>query len=776
MGKSPRLKRLSLLAILVTGIAFCSCKDDVFSPEKVKATYQDKFPVKDIDPDMDWKLTNQISVTVSVYEDYGVDYTVRIYTENPLDETSGAKLLAEGVANNEIQFQTIIDCPSALQMLYAARYDAKGRAAVKPVDITSGNLTATFGWEPTAPSSRAASTTTRAYDATGVDCPYTEKDIKEMLGKATEYTADLVIKEGSIFKISGDYKGSLTFSNSGNRPESSIILIIAPHGKWTVPQGTTIPSGVRLIVAGKGEVKLSEGGEWSPALIFKDNSSLVILGTPKYEIDDDEEEGDVDVDDEGEIKGDDGKSWIQFLNTGLIYNRGEIKVAGIKNTGSTLYNYGELDLDVLVGNQLTVNHGSIATDYIGSNNGEPQIIENYCIIDVEETCNIKKLIMGPSSYLECDNFYPGDGMPTITLEHGSFIKVEEKAKFSCHIVGPSAKNEYALLRIEKQITDASGGSCNGMIYFEVEKEVPYIFKEFITRGDKKAVICGKGKAPAYIPAGNCSGLGNTPSDEPDPQPEGLQTYTYVFEDNFPLVGDYDFNDVVLDVTVDYDRGLDNKITTTRIDVKLAAAGASKTLGAGLRIVGNDAQAAIGNISIEGADKDRFQSTLSGSMFSNGIESDQTIPLFGNAHGVFGVPAGTLVNTGRETAPIYTCQIKIEQKNNYQRETPVITKDNLDFFIAYKYRTMEQRVEVHLYEFWGYGATAAGTIQKENLDLAGNNTWAICVPNFSYPKENINISDQKDESDSAYPLFLDWARNRDVNQDWYMHPNKANVYR
>ena len=46
------------------------------------------------------------------------------------------------------------------------------------------------------------------------------------------------------------------------------------------------------------------------------------------------------------------------------------------------------------------------------------------------------------------------------------------------------------------------------------------------------------------------------------------------------------------------------------------------------------------------------------------------------------------------------------------------------------------MEVHLYEFWGYGATAAGTIQQENLDLAGNNTWAICVPyGFRYPIGN-----------------------------------------
>lgn len=50
MGRNTRNSRLTLLVIFLTSIAFYSCKDDVFSPEKVKATYQDKFPVKDIDP------------------------------------------------------------------------------------------------------------------------------------------------------------------------------------------------------------------------------------------------------------------------------------------------------------------------------------------------------------------------------------------------------------------------------------------------------------------------------------------------------------------------------------------------------------------------------------------------------------------------------------------------------------------------------------------------------------------------------------------------------
>ena len=109
-------------------------------------------------------------------------------------------------------------------------------------------------------------------------------------------------------------------------------------------------------------------------------------------------------------------------------------------------------------------------------------------------------------------------------------------------------------------------------------------------------------------------------------------------------------------------------------------------------------------------------------------------------------------------------------------SPVISKDNLDFFIAYKFRSMQQRMEVHLYEFWDYGATKGGTVQKENLDLAGNNTWAICVPNFRYPRESINISTLKGD-DCAYPKFLDWAQNRTPDTEkWHLDPNEKNVYR
>ena len=53
MGENTLYKRFLPLVILTVGILLQGCKDDVFNPEKVKAAYQDRFPVKNIDPAME---------------------------------------------------------------------------------------------------------------------------------------------------------------------------------------------------------------------------------------------------------------------------------------------------------------------------------------------------------------------------------------------------------------------------------------------------------------------------------------------------------------------------------------------------------------------------------------------------------------------------------------------------------------------------------------------------------------------------------------------------
>jgi LruC domain-containing protein len=99
--------------------------------------------------------------------------------------------------------------------------------------------------------------------------------------------------------------------------------------------------------------------------------------------------------------------------------------------------------------------------------------------------------------------------------------------------------------------------------------------------------------------------------------------------------------------------------------------------------------------------------------------------------------------------------------NTNSSVPLITKDNLDFFIGTSYGT-GLRAEVHLYEFREYGATANGDTYEQNLEVAGNKTWAISVPGFRYPREGVVVT-------KAYPLFKEWAADHKTNLDWYDHP-------
>lgn len=749
MGKKIKTNKISPTALIILCVLLGSCEKSAFNPELVKATYENKFPVKDIDPQMDWKTTTQIKTNVSVHEDTGVDYTIRIYDKNPLLGQSSAKLLAEGIANNSKSFTTLIDCPSALANVFVCRIDPQSRNVVKYVSVENGQINATFGKA----SSITRATWTRSVNIETYSPEKSETEIKAMLSGAEEINSNTDYQNGKVYKISKDNTYSGKIDKGGLAGANPAIIII--EGTWDQESNLSVDRGFEFYVINGGAIKISE-----TFTLIETSRFIVYVG--------------------GTITGNN----IHLTNASggnYNYNAGTIDINEFHaSQNGVFYNSGTVHID-----KMSFDSGCKFTNqgkaYIGETHSNITI-DNGCYLYVEKF--IGRLNLGNNSAAEMEVLgKEGQNYNTIiTMGNNSMITVVDEAELNqAQFIGP--ENEYALIKIN-EIDNIALFTSKGNIYYEV-KEIddditgdPWWEGKFLDAiKNSDGSISKWGESPITIPAGDCTGKGNKPNDSGSETPSDPMPYTYVFEDNFPLVGDYDFNDIVLDVTIEYDREKDNKIKSTLINITLAATGATKTIGAGLRLVGNVPGISAGSISFEGTDKDRFRSTLSGSMFGTDIESDMTIPLFGNAHNVLGVTPGTIVNTGTgATAPVRTYQIKIEQSSAYRQEDPIITKENLDFFIAYKYKSMKERMEVHLYEFWGSGSTAAGTVLPENLDLAGNNTWAVCVPNFRYPKEYINISNQEDESDCAYPKFLDWARDRNVSQDWYLYPNETNVYR
>lgn len=744
MGNKFKIN-LILSTTLITACALLgSCERNSFDPEKVKVTYSSKFPVGDIDPEQDWKMTKQVKVNVSIQEDAESDYTIRIYDKNPLLNQSSAKLLAEGIASNLLFFNTLIDCPLALDNVFVCRIDPQSRNVVKYVSIENGQINATFGRA----SSATRATGTRSVNIDTYSPERSEAEIKVLLSDAEEIDSNTNYQNGKVYKISKNRTYPNRINKDGLTSANPVIIII--EGTWE-SNNMSVERGFEFYVLNGGKIKIPQ--------IFNlvETSRFIVYAG-------------------GGIEGND----IRLTNASggnYNYNAGTIDIDQFyASEKGVFYNCGTAHVDDMKFDSgcKFINQGKA---YIGETHSNITV-DNGCYLYAEDFVGRLNLGNNSSAEMEVLGDQSNNYNTVITMGDNSMATVIDAELAQAQFIGP--ENQHSLVKINK-IENIGLFSSKGNIYYEVKEIDDAItgdpwwqgkFLDAIKNSDGS--ISKWGESPIVIPSGDCTGEGNKPDDSGSETPDTPMTYTYVFEDNFPLVGDYDFNDIVLDAIINYDRGKNNKITATNLDVTLSAAGATKTLGAGLRLIGIN-KSAIENISFDG-DKELFQSTLANSMFSNDIESDMTIPLFGNAHKVFGVASGTMVNTGKVTAPIYTYKIKIKQNSAYQQEEPIITKDNLDFFIAYQYKSMKQRMEVHLYEFWNYGATVAGTVQKENLELAGNNTWAISVPNFRYPKESINISNQKDDTDCAYPLFLEWARNRNVNQDWYLHPNKNNVYR
>lgn len=759
MGENIQYKRFLPLVILAMSMLLQGCKDDVFNPEKVKAAYQDKFPVKNIDPAMDWKMTQQVRVNVSVSEDAGIDYTIRIYDKNPLISRSSAKLLAEGTANNTTVFTTVMDCPSVLTSAFVCRTDAHSRNIVKYVSIQNGQLHAAFGSSPA--TTRAAWTRSVSIEAYSPE--KSEAEITAMLSSAEEIRPNTDFQNGKAYKISKDNIYRNKISKDGMGSDNPAIIII--EGSWE-------PNGNNMTVERGFEFYVIDGGE----IVIPDEHTFTLVQSSRFIV----YAG-------GTIKGND----IELTNASggsYNYNAGTMEIDDFHvSQGGAFYNCGTVRVDEMNFDSgcKFINQGKA---YIGKTDSNITI-DNGCYLYAEEF--VGTLNMGDTSSAEIEDFgdHSNNYNTKITMGDNSMITVLDEAELSqVKFIGPD--NEYALVKI-KEIEDINGFSSQGNIYYEVEEiddditQENWLAKFFDAIKNTEGTISKWGESPITIPAGDCTGEGNTPDESGSETPTDPVSYTYVFEDNFPLVGDYDFNDVVLDVETYYHREKNtNHIKRIQLDVTLAAAGASKPLGVGLRITGIN-KSDIREIKT-GGDDSRFQESFNSSYnkfrynnvtYMEDSDPSVVIPIAGEVHNVFGVEPGEMVNTGiGVTAKEYTYEVIIELTDQTRTE-PLFSKDNLDFFICYQYKSMEQRMEVHLYEFWGYGATAAGTIQQENLDLAGNNTWAICVPyGFRYPKETINVSRTDIPEASAYPEFIYWAQDRTQYTEWYEHPVEENVYR
>lgn len=764
--------KIFTFSLLVSSISFISCVDNeknLFNADQLKQIYEETFPVKNIDSDGDWTMSRSVTAHVSINGDQGVDYKIQIFDADPLSPESTAKLLAEGTATQSMTLDVVMDCATSLDKVFVARIDEHKRYLVQPTAIENGTVTAHFGDKgtPTRSISRAVTTSIPVMEA-----PYTADFIsaKKAISTVIQANWDLSAKSGwggsygqfpvfteseRWFKIQeGTFKAG--FSATGNRDgEISAVKVIVPQGStWVIENSNQFSDITEIIVENGGKIEIAKNG----SLILTRASYITVM------------QG-------GSIVGDRG---IQITNSSAgrtNYNAGTIDCDFLKIDGSgngvDFVNYGTLKLNsynASTNGTTLINHGTIEVENIDGNNNTN--IKNGCYLKAGKL-QFGTLVMGNTSEAICKELTGNGNDNNIVMEAQSMLTCTGKANLFRTVSGPTQGT--ALLRIH-EIDNTSGlaqsaSKVSNNIICEItdqtyKGEAHYNWSPFawlVNKGlQQGATYCNPGKAEFILPAdGDCVKEGYNSDEKPDDVEIRYAVYSYAFEDNYPKAGDYDFNDIVLNVTLP---AAGNDVKELKYKIDLRAVGAVKQLGAGLRIRGIDKNN-VEEISF-GAGAAQRTGSLNSGIFENASYeangNELVIPLFGDAHYVYGYTGAQrpMLNTGNASAPltdIYTLEVNVKLKNEIS--VPSVT-DGLDFFIAYQ-GIGQKRTEIHLTHF--NSATANGQLaDNEVLEVikAVNNTWALCVPDkFAYPTETTVIT-------NAYSKFADWAHDQSSTTDWY----------
>lgn len=268
-----------------------------------------------------------------------------------------------------------------------------------------------------------------------------------------------------------------------------------------------------------------------------------------------------------------------------------------------------------------------------------------------------------------------------------------------------------------------------------------------------------------------------------------QTYTYCFDESFPLPDDYDFNDLVLRISLE--RTGQKQMS---VGVTLAAVGGEKQIAAAIRLVGYE-YTDIESITVADGDKpfnddipsQSYDIMGSRDLLVGGRNREALLNLFDDAHWAMGDRLSTSygifkrkrynVSSGtgddyQMMAPhtvTYLVNFKDGSKLNdftFASIDPFIIDDyNGAFWETHTYEHMMAKVK---YEY-----------QASNIK---NLPWALEIPNgtFRYPLEGRNMGFIKDGvTFGAYMTtgysFGEWAEDHTKSADWYFYPTGNMVY-
>lgn len=561
-------KSILLLSIIV--LAACSKTENLFDKEKVKEEAKKNFPVQNIDSNHDWNMADIGTLIVSINQNSGDTYTVKVYTDNPLTSENTAKLMAkeEGVKDGET-ITLKFDMPSAMQYVYVMKEDSKYNRSIRMVDMFSDNPVISWGTQANKASYIKSRSIERDYikpDNSIFPMNIPDGAIKYSnsleSNKSYSITGKKQISLQWITNSSLYVKGEVTFT--GNQLPNNNKIYILEGSKVRFTDNLQLFAGAYISIAPGANVEFDSAISETGSLYNKGTVSMkkVVANGTFYMYND------------GKCLVSEG---IYLTNAASIANLGSLNADKIiQDSDTSIFNEAgaimtiEDELKSDNSNCLLKNNGTFMSESIQTSGG--YAIINKCKMLIEEEVQLggSNVLLDGEAYLKCESLKLLN--TTITLGSKAMLVCEE-AKISSNNMIEGIGSSNALLYIDDEVEKESGGLC--MTYagnlsivctpakhFGNKGEIHYILKDLAEMRDKKEfeiLSDFSGCAPGFIDnKGNESG-----------KPEKIQVYTFAFEDITVEAGDYDFNDVVLKVSTVPVGG--------KLKVSLVAAGATKNL-------------------------------------------------------------------------------------------------------------------------------------------------------------------------------------------------------
>jgi len=468
-----------------------------------------------------------------------------------------------------------------------------------------------------------------------------------------------------------------------------------------------------------------------------------------------------------------------------FYNYSGITIKGsVNNNTENFQNEGVFSVEGDFNNNNEVkmnNYGSFYLDGNFNNNGNSKVF-NYCYLEIGKNLVINSQVRN-FSYIKVSGNTVVNGGSTLFFNTGSLL---ESKNLTNNGRIKSTGNGYSKINISETTV------LNGESSVEYKMDLCDYNGIEINNGTlgSKVVFCETTIPESACNPGSEGGAGIIDTDEDgvvdtedlfpeDPKraftsyyPNQVDYGTFAFEDLWPGMGDYDFNDLVLDFQYEINTNADNKIVDIIISSHVKAAGASLDNGFGISIPVPPSYCesitgylhVMGNLNMNPKGYENGHNLHTVAILYDAVNSIYNSSIFNT------VPGGNAVITD-------TVEVTITFAN------PQLALGN-EPYNPFIYVNQERGKEIHLIDHQPTDLADAqyfGTGHDDSEQGIGrwyvtesNLPWVIEIPvSFDYPVEKADIL-------TAYLKFASWAESSgNEYQDWYVEQpgfrNPENIY-